>query len=87
MKIRTPLLFLAASGMVLLNGCISVGPDYEKPETPMPDAWHEAVQDEFKTGEPNLQTWWTMFNDPTMKVRNPINRRLLPLAAPTAVEY
>jgi multidrug efflux system outer membrane protein len=66
MKMRTPLLLLAVSGMALLNGCISVGPDYEQPETPMPDAWHEAVQEEFSSGEPNLQTWWTVFNDETL---------------------
>lgn len=32
----------------------------------MPDAWHAAVQDEFKTGEPDLQTWWTVFGDDTL---------------------
>ncbi|MCK4564646.1 MAG: efflux transporter outer membrane subunit [Verrucomicrobia bacterium] len=66
MKIRIPLLLLAGSCIVLLNGCISVGPDYEVPETPMPDAWHEAVQGEFKSGDPDLQTWWTVFGDETL---------------------
>ena len=50
----------------LLSGCISVGPDYEPPETPMPDAWNEAVQNEFKTGDPDLQTWWNVFDDDTL---------------------
>ena len=56
---------LAFAGLCtsLLNGCMSIGPDYEEPATPMPDAWHEAVQDEFKSGTPDLQTWWTVFND------------------------
>ncbi len=57
---------LVGSGIVLLNGCISVGPDYEQPETPMPDAWHEAVQEEFESGDPDLQTWWTVFGDETL---------------------
>ncbi len=57
---------LVGSGIVLLNGCISVGPDYEVPETPMPDAWHEAVLDEVESGDPNLQTWWTVFGDDTL---------------------
>lgn len=51
---------------ILLNGCISVGPDYEKPETAVPDAWHAAVQEEFAMGEPDLQTWWTVFDDETL---------------------
>ncbi len=57
------LLLFAGSGIVLLNGCISVGPDYEPPETSMPDAWHEAVLEEVESGDPNLQTWWTVFGD------------------------
>lgn len=57
---------LAAFIAILLGGCMSVGPDYQKPETPMPDQWHEAVQAEFKTGTPDLQTWWTVFGDETL---------------------
>jgi NodT family efflux transporter outer membrane factor (OMF) lipoprotein len=60
----TPL--LVGFAVVLLNGCMSVGPDYEPPETTVPDAWHEAVQDEFISGEPDLQTWWTVFGDDTL---------------------
>ena len=56
-------LVLTGCCTLLLSGCMSIGPDYEEPETPMPDAWHEAVQDEFKSGTPDLQTWWTVFND------------------------
>ncbi|VGO21145.1 efflux transporter outer membrane subunit [Pontiella sulfatireligans] len=51
---------------VSLSGCISVGPDYEQPETPVPDAWNEAVQNEFKSGDPDLQTWWTVLGDDTL---------------------
>jgi len=63
MKKQFVLFLLAGTGMVILNGCISVGPDYEVPETTVPDAWHEAVQEEFESGEPDLQTWWTVFGD------------------------
>jgi len=66
MKKHLVLFLLAGSGIVLLNGCISVGPDYERPETVMPDAWHEAVQEELASEEPNLQTWWTVFGDETL---------------------
>ncbi len=53
----------AIFGVILLNGCMSVGPNYEEPETVLPDAWHAAVQEEFESGEPDLQTWWTVFGD------------------------
>lgn len=58
----------AAPALLLLNGCASwsVGPDYEEPRTQMPDAWHQAVQGDLATGAPNLQTWWTVFNDATL---------------------
>ena len=57
---------LAGACLVFLNGCLSVGPDYEEPEISMPDAWHEAVQEEFESGEPDLKTWWTVFGDDTL---------------------
>ncbi|MDF7808556.1 efflux transporter outer membrane subunit [Pontiellaceae bacterium B12219] len=63
------IMLLTGSSLVLLNGCNSlpsVGPDYEQPEIEMPDAWNEAVQNEFKNGSPNLQNWWTVFNDDTL---------------------
>jgi NodT family efflux transporter outer membrane factor (OMF) lipoprotein len=57
-----PLFFMG----VLLSGCMSVGPDYDPPETAVPDAWHASVQEEFEAGEPNLQTWWRIFGDETL---------------------
>jgi NodT family efflux transporter outer membrane factor (OMF) lipoprotein len=49
-----------------ISGCISVGPDYEPPETEVPDAWHQAVVTDLESEEPRLQTWWTVFNDDTL---------------------
>lgn len=51
---------------LLISGCIAVGPDYETPETPMPDAWHQAVMEDLETENPTLATWWTVFNDDTL---------------------
>jgi len=65
MKNHLSMLLLAGSCAVLLGGCMS-GPDYEQPEMEMPDAWHQAVQDELGSGEPTLQTWWTVFGDDTL---------------------
>ncbi len=54
---------LAAGFALALAGCITVGPDYEVPETTVPDAWHTAATAGLAEGEANLQTWWTMFDD------------------------
>ena len=57
--------------MLLGSGCM-VGPDYVKPETPMPDgrpppdAWHIAAIAGIEQGEAPLQTWWSVFNDQTL---------------------
>lgn len=48
-----------------LNGC-RVGPTYERPETAMPDQWHQAAVRGLADGSANLQTWWSVFNDPTL---------------------
>ncbi len=50
----------------LLQSCMKVGPDYEKPETKMPDSWYEAVSYGLNDGTSNLQTWWTVFEDPIL---------------------
>ena len=52
----------SASLALLLLGC-EVGPDYQKPDMPMPDAW--------KSGEGSAQAaieqeWWKNFNDPVL---------------------
>ncbi len=62
-----PLLALA---LILLQGCFGIGPklgpDYTPPELKMQDAWHQALTDGFVAGEANLQTWWTVLNDPVL---------------------
>ena len=66
MKKNVVLLSLVLVSAGILNGCVSVGPDYETPEVETPDAWHESVMADFESGESNLQTWWTAFNDPML---------------------
>ncbi len=59
-----------ALALILLQGCFGVGPrvgpDYSPPKLEMQDAWHQAVTDGLVEGEANLQTWWTVFNDPVL---------------------
>lgn len=57
-------LVLAWSSCLLLgSGCLSVGPDYQKPETEMPDAWNEAVTRDLESGKPVIADWWRVLND------------------------
>jgi len=47
---------------ILVAGC-TVGPNYKRPETPMPDGWHtEVMQDLDETSQPLVQ-WWTTLGD------------------------
>ncbi|NGX15368.1 efflux transporter outer membrane subunit [Wenzhouxiangella sp. XN24] len=53
---------LAAAG--LLTAC-AVGPDYERPELEMPEAWpDQAVLEPVADAE--LQQWWRVFGDPVL---------------------
>ncbi len=56
-------LFLA---VLTLAGCAAVGPDYEPPEVPVPDAWQNAALEGFSEGDATLQTWWHTLGDPTL---------------------
>ncbi len=58
---------MLAGALVLISaGCITVGPDYETPETPTPDAWGEVIQRDFSGETPALEEWWTVFGDPKL---------------------
>ncbi len=56
-------LFLALS--LLLPGCL-VGPDYETPDTTVPDSWHVAVVEGIERSEEPVGAWWERFDDPTL---------------------
>jgi NodT family efflux transporter outer membrane factor (OMF) lipoprotein len=53
-------------GCLLLSGCITVGPDYEAPEAETPDTWHQVMIRGLQEGHADLQTWWTVFQDPLL---------------------
>ena len=57
---------LLALTLILLQGCVTVGPEYSTPKLEMQDAWHQAITDDFSDGEASLQTWWTVFDDPIL---------------------
>ncbi|HQL93580.1 MAG TPA: efflux transporter outer membrane subunit [Candidatus Hydrogenedentes bacterium] len=48
-----------------LAGCV-VGPDYEKPSPPVPEAWSTPLAGGEAAGEPGIAEWWRVFGDPTL---------------------
>ena len=59
-------ILLSAITCVFLAACLTVGPDYVPPTAGVPDAWHAAAVGGLAGGEPDLQTWWTTFQDPLL---------------------
>ena len=50
-----------------LSACAPVGPNYTKPDIQTPDVWHDAVAKQVaQTSNASLQTWWKVFDDPTL---------------------
>ena len=48
---------------LLAPGC-TVGPNYRRPDTPVPTMWSEARYDGIDTRPADLARWWEEFNDP-----------------------
>ena len=63
MQLRRSIRFSGAVGVaLLLSGCL-VGPDYLRPDTSTPDAWHQALVRGLAPGETDLQSWWRTLGD------------------------
>jgi len=56
---------LAASFLLFTAGC-TVGPNYEKPDIPVPGAWKEAQQGGLDSSSSDLARWWSAFDDPLL---------------------
>ncbi|MDR3440904.1 efflux transporter outer membrane subunit [Telmatospirillum sp.] len=63
-SLRHPFALWPLAAVLLLCGC-SVGPDYQKPETPLPPAW--AAKSGVAEAWPSL-TWWQDFSSPALNV-------------------
>lgn len=51
---------------LLLSGCASVGPNYEEPKIPTPDAWSQSISKQTGEQSTDLTEWWKGLNDPTL---------------------
>jgi multidrug efflux system outer membrane protein len=49
--------------MTLLTGCMTLGPDYQRPDIDMPDSWRF---EEKEAREMANTAWWEQFNDPVL---------------------
>jgi outer membrane protein, multidrug efflux system len=49
--------------MTLLTGCMTLGPDYQRPDIDMPDSWR--FEEKEARALANM-AWWEQFNDPVL---------------------
>ena len=59
---------LVAVSVIALSaaGCVTVGPDFEKPEVELTDSWIESHDPRIDTSSAAYQDWWQVFNDPVL---------------------
>jgi multidrug efflux system outer membrane protein len=59
--------FSLMSVLMVLTGCISVGPDYERPTLALPDNYGKnALSEESNTLNKIPKKWWTLYQDPEL---------------------
>jgi NodT family efflux transporter outer membrane factor (OMF) lipoprotein len=66
---RRILLNTAFLGILLASGCVTVGPDYVRPEVPAPKTWNAkssgSTADKTRDAQA-LAAWWATLNDPQL---------------------
>lgn len=55
-----------AASLMLLPGCMTVGPDYEAPSTDLPNNWHTPYGLTPQEEKAALACWWLQFEDPAL---------------------
>jgi multidrug efflux system outer membrane protein len=56
-------LVLACAAMLALPGCTTLGPDYRRPDVPLPQAWRSAQPEASDAVD---TAWWQAFKDPAL---------------------
>ncbi len=56
-------LFLTCILFLLLTGCMTVGPDYQRPEVETPETWRFESEEARELGD---TSWWERFQDPVL---------------------
>ncbi|EKD35338.1 MAG: RND efflux system, outer membrane lipoprotein, NodT family, partial [uncultured bacterium] len=52
--------------LLLLSGCVAVGPEYQPPQPEMAAVWHEAVANIAPAADTSGGQWWSLFQDPLL---------------------
>ncbi|WP_019627941.1 efflux transporter outer membrane subunit [Thioalkalivibrio sp. AKL10] len=65
MRSALPRTLTGAALALVLAGC-AVGPDYERPEVALPEAWPEAIGEQMDKDYADAEFWWEMFEDPRL---------------------
>jgi NodT family efflux transporter outer membrane factor (OMF) lipoprotein len=67
-RLNRPAAFAAAPMLLLLAGCVTVGPDYKKPDAAAPPAFKELQG--WKSASPaetaDKGAWWSVYHDPEL---------------------
>ncbi|MCX6864722.1 MAG: efflux transporter outer membrane subunit [Verrucomicrobia bacterium] len=73
MNLQTARFYFAATvfgaGLAVLTGCMTVGPDYQRPEPATPPNWSTGLGmglSSAATDSKRLEKWWAVFNDPVL---------------------
>jgi len=68
MNIACSMRILILAAAVSLTGCVSIGPNYQRPTAPTPQRYKEL--DDWKPIEPKAAAsdlaWWSIYNDPKL---------------------
>jgi len=73
--IQSPSSLLVVLLITIISGCVSVGPDYVRPDTAVYKDWNTPLKSDSNSKETNTQTlgaWWSTLGDP--KLSNLIER-------------
>jgi NodT family efflux transporter outer membrane factor (OMF) lipoprotein len=54
------------ASLLLLAGCVKVGPNYARPPVDVSKNWLETKDMRVTTEPPQYRTWWEVFNDPVL---------------------
>ena len=50
----------------ILVGCTQVGPDFVKPDAPLPEGWSQQAGEGLQATPAELAEWWQVFEDPVL---------------------
>jgi NodT family efflux transporter outer membrane factor (OMF) lipoprotein len=51
---------------LVVSGCTKLGPDFSTPPVPEPESWIESDNPKLKSEPAEIDTWWTVFDDPVL---------------------